>query len=132
MCIIQNENNEAYSRLFICHTLHYFIAVGFKPFFTLHIVGKNPCNLIPETLGVVHLSAVAQLMHHNIIDYLRGSEHEKTVEIKVSLAAAASPACALVSYGYTSVGDADKWSEVCDPVRDICDSSVRKLFYLCI
>lgn len=51
-------------------------------------------------------------MHHDIVDYLRGSEHEQTVEIKVSPAAAASPACALVSYGYTSVGDTDKRCEV--------------------
>lgn len=34
-------------------------------------------------------------MHHDIVDYLRGSEHEETVEIKVSLAAAASPASTL-------------------------------------
>lgn len=69
--------------------------MGFKPFFLFRIAGKNPCNLIPKAPRVVHFLSVAQLMHHDIVDYLRGSEHEETVEIEVSLAAAASPASTL-------------------------------------
>lgn len=51
-------------------------------------------------------------MHYDIVDYLGGSEHEKAVKVKISLAAAASPAGALIPYGYTVEGDTDKRCKV--------------------
>ena len=71
-------------------------------------------------------------MHHDIVDYLRGSEHEETVEIKVSLAAAASPASTLVSYGYTPIGDADKRCEVSHTPGNAGTGFIGKLFNIIV
>lgn len=71
-------------------------------------------------------------MHHDIVDYLRGSEHEETVEIKVSLAAAASPASTLVSYGYTSIGDTDKRCEVGHTPGNAGAGFIGKLFNIIV
>lgn len=71
-------------------------------------------------------------MHHDIVDYLRGSEHEETVEIKVSPAAAASPACALVSYGYTPIGDTDKRCKVSHTPGNVCAGFIGKLLNLIV
>lgn len=75
---------------------------------------------------------MAQLMHHDIVDYLWGSEHEETVEIKVSHAAAASPACALVSYGYTSIGDTDERCEVSHTPGNAGAGFIGKLFNIIV
>ena len=71
-------------------------------------------------------------MHHDIVDYLRGSEHEEAVEIKVSPAAAASPACTLVSYGYTTIGDADKRREVSHTPGNVGTGFIGKLFNIIV
>ena len=71
-------------------------------------------------------------MHHDIVDYLRGSEHEETVEIEVSLAAAASPASTLVSYGYTPIGDADERREVSHTPGNVGAGFIGKLLKLIV
>lgn len=71
-------------------------------------------------------------MHHDIVDYLRGSEHEKAVEIKVSPVAAASPACTLVSYGYTPIGDVDKRCEVSHTPGNVGAGFIGKLLNLIV
>ncbi len=71
-------------------------------------------------------------MHHDIVDYLRGSEHEETVEIKVSPAAAASPASTLVSYGYTPIGDADERREVSHTSGNVGAGFIGKLLKLIV
>lgn len=71
-------------------------------------------------------------MHHDIVDYLRGSEHEETVEIKVSLAAAASPAGLLLPDRDPAVSNAYKSCVVSSLLRKNRTGSLNIPFALCI
>ena len=56
---------------------------------------------------MVHFLPVTELMHDDIVDDLRRRQHEETVEIEISLHAAASPAGPLMTDRDTSIRDAD-------------------------
>lgn len=78
-----------------------------QPALLLCIVRKNRCNQRPEACGVVHFLPVAELMHDDIVDDLRRCQHEETVEIEISLRAAASPAGPLMTDRDASIRDAE-------------------------
>ena len=90
-----------------------------QPAFLLRIVRKNRGNQRPEAGGVVHFLPVAELMHDDIIDDLRRRQHEETVEIKIPLRAAASPAGPLMADRDASTGDADALRVHRYPWRDV-------------
>lgn len=56
---------------------------------------------------MVHFLPVAELMHDDIVDDLRRCQHEETVEIEISLRAAASPAGPLMTDRDASIRDAE-------------------------
>ena len=66
----------------IYHPTDQGTAMIFKPFSPYGVIWKDTFYLSPEGAGVVHLFPVAQFMNNNIIDDLRGSKHEKAVEVQ--------------------------------------------------
>lgn len=71
-------------------------------------------------------------MHHDIVDYLGGSEHEQAVKVKIALAVTTSPAGALIPYGYPVEGDTYNRSKVSHALGDIGDRLIGKLLNLIV
>lgn len=70
-------------------------------------VGQDPLHLSPEAGGVIHLPAVAELMHHHIVEDLAGGQEQQTVEVEVALCRAAAPLASLPAHADAAVIHAD-------------------------
>lgn len=75
---------------------------------------------------MIHLFPVTELMHHYIVLYFRRCHHKETVEVQISLAAAAAPARFLIPDGNPSVRNPDKRRKKAHPFRDAPDRLIRK------
>ena len=56
---------------------------------------------------MVHFLAMAKLMNHHAVDHFGRRQHQKTVEIQITFAAATAPFGSLVPYCDSTIGDAD-------------------------
>lgn len=63
------------------------------------VVWKKSFHIQPESCGVVHMTAVAQFVHHHILRHFRGDKRQQRIETQVAPGAAASPAGALGADG---------------------------------
>ena len=66
--------------------------VFFEPSVPLPVIRECPQHLRIKRRGVVHMPAVAQLMHHNAVDHLPRREHQQAVEAQIAARGAAPPA----------------------------------------
>ena len=63
---------------------------------------------------MVHFLPVAELVDHDIVQYIRRCEDKPPVKRKIALAAAASPSGLLIPDGYFSIGHAQNMGIVRD------------------
>ena len=73
---------------------------------------------------------MAQFVHHHIVDYFRGCQHQQTVEIQIPLAAAAAPSGALIADGDVSIGYPHFWGKIRNPLGNHLQRLGRQFFHL--
>lgn len=79
-----------------------------EPFALFFIVGNDFLNLSPKSGRMIHLFSVTKLMNNYVIQDFFWRFHEETIEVKIPLGGAASPAALLHPDGDISIGYAYK------------------------
>ena len=75
---------------------------------------------------------MGRLMRIKIIPLGLRNKHRVPMNADMTAAAAASPACALVSYGYTPIGDTDERREVSHTSGNVGAGFIGKLLNLIV
>ena len=76
---------------------HDFGSVFRKPGVVLAVVRVDAEHVVVETLGMIHLEQVAELVNDHAVYYLGRSQHQQAVEVEIAFGAAAAPSGFLVS-----------------------------------
>lgn len=94
---------ERNSQFFHMHLRAQFLTVIPQPLLSHLVFGHDGSHLVPEVFRMVHVGQVAELVHHHIIQYLRGCKDQSVIKGQSSPGGAAAPAAPLVPYGNGSI-----------------------------
>ena len=81
-----------------------FMAILLQPFSMNPVIGTVCFHLSPKCRRMVHFLPVAQLVNHHIVHNFLRTQHQKAIEIQISLCAAAAPTGTLAADGDAAIG----------------------------
>ena len=101
-----------------------------KPLLSTLVIRYDPGYFIPEPIRMIHFLSMTQLMNHNIVQHFPRNQGQQTVEIQISLAAAASPSGMLGAYCNLIVGYSHERCIVLNTLRNQIPSLLPQCFQL--
>ena len=107
-------------------TGHDFWSVFRKPGVVLAVVRVDAEHVVVETLGMIHLEQVAELVNDHAVYYLGRSQHQQAVEVEIAFGAAAAPSGFLVSDRDSAGADAEERSVIKNALRNVFPGLLRE------
>ena len=111
---------------------HDFGSVFRKPGVVLAVVRVDAEHVVVETLGMIHLEQVAELMNDHAVDHLWRGQHQQAVEVEIAFGAATAPSGFLISYGDPAGTDAEERGVIGNTLRNVLLGLLREAPYIAL